>query len=57
MSVVYTENAAAVLIGWWFWIGCRFHRVQFESNPAGKSDTYPRGRHPVFGGHSHLTSK
>jgi hypothetical protein len=28
MSVVYTENAAAVLIGWWFWIGCRFHRVK-----------------------------
>jgi hypothetical protein len=38
-------------------IGCRFRRVQRESNEAGKSYTYPKSRHPVFGSHSHFTSK
>ena len=41
-------------MGRWFWIGCSFRRVQRESTEAGKSDTYPKGRHPVFGSHSHF---
>jgi len=44
-------------MGRWFWIGCRFRRVRRESNEAGKSYTYPKSRHPVFGSHSHFTLK